>query len=113
MDKAKNGESQNIKGALTYLLGPVTGIIFLLIEKKNSFVRFHAMQSVVLFGLLFIVYIILTFSLIGLVLIPFLLIAQFVLWILLMWKAFSGERYKFPYLGDLAERQLEKLAKRQ
>ena len=45
---------QNTAGALTYVLGWVTGLVFLLIEKKNAFVRFHAMQSLIFFGALMI-----------------------------------------------------------
>ena len=43
-----------LMGALAYLLGPITGILFLLMEKGNKFVRFHAMQSTILFGGLFV-----------------------------------------------------------
>jgi len=109
MDKTTNAENQNVKGALAYLLGPFTGVFFLLTEKKNSFIRFHAMQSLVLFGALFILHIILTFSLIGLILIPFLIIAEFVLWIMLMWKAFNGEEFTLPIVGELAKKQLVKM----
>ncbi|MCL5970492.1 MAG: hypothetical protein M1450_03260 [Patescibacteria group bacterium] len=109
MDKATNTENKNVKGALAYLLGPFTGAFFLLTEKSNGFVRFHAMQSLILFGALFIVHIVLTFSLIGLILIPFLTIAEFVLWILLMWKAFNGEEFMLPVVGELAKKQLMKM----
>jgi len=40
----------NIAAALSYLVGFVTGVIFLLVEKENKFVRFHAMQSTILFA---------------------------------------------------------------
>lgn len=48
------GFPQNVAGALCYLLGPVTGIIFLLLEKKNRFIRFHALQSTIVFGSLLV-----------------------------------------------------------
>ncbi len=109
MDKNNTKENQNVKGALAYLLGPLTGIYFLLTEKTNSFIRFHAMQSLILFGGLFVVHLVLTFSLIGLILIPFITIAEFVLWLLLMWKAFNGEEFMLPVVGDLAKKQLMKM----
>lgn len=108
MAKGAN-ETKNIMGALAYLLGPLTGLALLIIEPKNTFVRFHAVQSIVLFGALFILYLVLSMSLIGLILIPFLLIAQFVIWILLMWKAFNGELYGFPYIGDFTKKQLKRI----
>ena len=100
--------------AAAYLLGPITGIVLLLGEKSNSYIRFHAMQSTVVFGALLLLNIILAIVpvlgwIIALLLSPILWIGGFILWILLMWKAYSGEKYKLPYFGDLAERQLAKL----
>lgn len=109
MDKDTSGENKNVKGALAYLVGPLTGVFFLLTEKKNDFIRFHAMQSVLLFGALIVLHVILMFSLIGLIVIPFLMIAEFVLWILLMWKAFNGEMFVVPVVGEFAKKQLEKM----
>lgn len=105
-----NSSNQNILGALCYLLGPVTGIVFLLIEKQNQFVRFHAMQSTITFGVLFIAGIVLGFIplvgwMLGLILAP----VEFILWLVLMYKAFSGEMYKLPYVGEMAEKQLAKM----
>jgi len=96
--------------AATYLLGFITGIIFLVVEKESKVVRFHAMQSTILFGGIFVLNIVLGFVpvvgwLVGLVL----SFAAFILWIVLMWKAFQGEMYKLPKIGDLAEEQLKKL----
>ncbi len=104
--------NENLMGAASYLLGFVTGIIMLLIERQSAFVRFHAMQSTILFGGVFVVNIALGFIpilgwLVGLVL----SLTAFILWIVLMWKAFQGEMYKVPYVGELAEKQLAKLGK--
>ncbi len=108
MADTKNDD--NIKGALAYLLGFITGIVLLLTEKKSQFVRFHAMQSTILFGGLFIVNIALSFILLLGWLTNFVLsLVAFVLWLVLMWKAFNGEKYKLPYIGDLAEKQLAKM----
>lgn len=101
--------NENLMGAASYLLGFITGIVFLLIEKESKFVRFHAMQSTILFGGIFVANIALGFIpilgwLVGLIL----SFAAFILWIVLMWKAFQGEMYKLPWVGDLAEQQLKK-----
>ncbi|MFC1646888.1 DUF4870 domain-containing protein [Patescibacteria group bacterium] len=104
--------NENLLGAASYLLGFVTGIIFLLIEKENSFVRFHAMQSTLLFGGVFVLNIALGFvPLLGWLLGLLLSFAVFIMWIVLMWKAFQGETYKLPYVGDMAEKQLAKMSK--
>lgn len=108
MADAKGNE--NMLGAVAYLLGFVTGIILLLVEQKSKFVRFHAMQSVILFGGLFVVNLALGFiPLLGWLVGLLLSFAAFILWIVLMWKAFNGEMYKVPYIGDLAEKQLAKM----
>ena len=59
MAEAKGNE--NLMGAASYLLGFITGIIMLLLEKQSKFVRFHAMQSTILFGGVFIINMILGF----------------------------------------------------
>lgn len=102
--------NENLMGAVAYLLGFVTGIVLLLVEKQNKFVRFHAMQSTIFFGGLFIVNIALGFIPILGWLTGFVVsLAAFILWLVLMWKAFQGEMYKLPYVGDLAEKQLAKM----
>jgi uncharacterized membrane protein len=108
MAEAKGND--NLMGAAAYLLGFVTGVIFLLVEKQSKFVRFHAMQSTILFGGIFILNIALGFVpvlgwLVGLLL----SFAAFILWIVCMWKAFQGEMYKAPFVGDMAEQQLAKM----
>ena len=59
--KTSTGMQPNVAGLLCYLVGFVTGIVFLIIEKENKFVRFHAMQSIIVFGGLFVLQIILSF----------------------------------------------------
>src|SRR3989344_1294936 len=103
--------NENLMAAASYLLGFVTGIIFLLIEKQSRFVRFHAMQSTILFGGIFVVNLALGFiPILGWLVGLLLSLAAFVLWIVLMWKAFQGEMYKVPYVGAIAEKQLAKMA---
>lgn len=97
-------------GAAAYLLGFITGIVLLLVEKESKFVRFHAMQSTILFGGIFVVNIILGFiPILGWLAGLFLSFAAFIMWIVLMWKAFQGEMYKVPKIGDLALQQLAKM----
>jgi uncharacterized membrane protein len=94
--------------ALTYVLGWVTGIVFLFIEKENSFVRFHAMQSVVVFVAFTIASIVIGWlPVIGGILSLLLSLGGILVWLFLMYQAFLGVRYKLPYAGDFAEKQLE------
>src|SRR3972149_6905428 len=109
---AETKGNENLMAAASYLLGFITGIIFLLIEKQSRFVRFHAMQSTILFGGIFVANIALGFiPILGWLVGLLLSLVAFILWIVLMWKAFQGETYKVPYVGEMAEKQLAKMAK--
>ena len=113
MEKSSTGLDENIAGLLCYVLGWISGLVFILIEQENKFVRFHAIQSIVTFGGLTIVSIAL--SILGRI--PFLGVVfdivnwiigllAFVLWIVLMVKAFQGTKYKLPWAGDFAEKRV-------
>ena len=105
MDKTSTGLSENIAGLLCYVLGWISGIVFLLIEQENKFVRFHAIQSIVVFGAITVIQIILGFiPIIGLVLSYIIWLISLVLWIVLMVKAYQGQKYKLPWAGEFAER---------
>ena len=107
--KTSLGIDENIEGALCYVLGFITGIVFLIVEKDNKFVRFHAMQSIATFISLFVLSMVIgTIPTLGLFLSPFIGLIGIVLWILLMIKAFQRERYKLPLIGDFAEQQTNK-----
>jgi uncharacterized membrane protein len=107
LGKSSTGMKPNLAALLSYLLGVITGIVFFIIEKENKFVRFHAMQSILTFGSLFVLQIILMFiPVVGWFLIPFISIASFILWIVLMVKAYQGELFKLPVVGDMAEKQI-------
>lgn len=101
----------NVEAALAYLLTPITGIVVLLAEKDNKFVRFHAMQSI-LFGVVAfaaaLVANMLIVVLIGIILVPAVTIASVVLWLLLMWKAYNNVEYELPILGKIAHNQINK-----
>jgi uncharacterized membrane protein len=108
---SSTGLDPNLAGLLCYLLTFVTGIVFLIIEKENRFVRFHAYQSVAVFGALTVLSLIA--GLIPVIGTPISFLVGpvwLILWILLMVKAYQGERYKLPVAGDWAEEQSEKPA---
>ena len=105
MAKSSTGMEENVAGLLCYLVGWLTGLIFFLIEKESKFVKFHAMQSIITFGALFIIIWIFTFiPIIGWAIASILCILEVVLWIVLMVKAYRGEKFKLPIAGDLAEK---------
>jgi uncharacterized membrane protein len=94
----------NITGVLCYLGIWITGIIFFILEQKNKWVRFHAAQSIVVFGTLGIASAILHWiPIIGWFFTGVIWITGIVLWVVLMSKAYNGERYKIPWAGDIAE----------
>lgn len=107
MAKTSTGLEENVAGLLCYVVGWITGLIFIIIEKENKFVRFHAMQSIVVFGILTVARIVLGWiPFIGWILGIIIGILAFVLWIILMIKAFQGEKYKLPWAGNFAEKQV-------
>jgi uncharacterized membrane protein len=103
--KTSTGLEENVAGLLCYVAWWVSGVVFLIIEPDNKFIRFHALQSIVVFGVLTLAWAILRW-------IPF--IGDFIsgaiwfigaaLWIALMITAYQGRKYKLPWSGDLAER---------
>ena len=105
MAKTSTGLEQNIAGLLCYVLGWISGLVFFLIEKENKFVRFHALQSIIVFGVLFLAGFILGYiPFFGWLLSWLISILALVLWIILMIKAYQGEKFKLPWAGDLAEK---------
>ena len=105
------GMTDNVAGALCYLLGFITGIIFLVIDpyKSNRAVRFHAFQSI----FLSVGWIILT-TVIGIVLplagyfiiTPLLTLAVVAVWLFLMWKTYHNQKVVLPVVGELAQKQV-------
>jgi uncharacterized membrane protein len=113
-----NDESK-LYGALAYLLSFITGILMLFIKPEDKFVKFHALQSILL-GIVAIVLSILLSVVSGILwFIPIfgwllsvaassLLSLVFLLvWLFLMWKAYQGEKWKFPVVGEQAEKMVE------
>lgn len=101
------GLKKNTAGALAYLLGPITGVIFLVIE-KDPFVRFHAMQSIVVLGGLWLLSWILPFTIVLMILSPIIAILSFVLWLVCIYKAWQGEEWEVPLLGKIARNLAKK-----
>jgi uncharacterized membrane protein len=113
------GLQDNLAGALCYVLGFITGILFLVLEPYNRkpFIRFHAFQSII-FSAAWIalsIAISIMFSIVGIAMgfmWPILILLRlviglggFVLWLFLMFKAYNGERYQLPIIGPMAEKQ--------
>ncbi len=112
--QATAGLQENVAGLLCYLFGWITGLVFFVIDKR-PYVRFHAAQSIVTFGGLHLLQIILGgwilgrgvfhWGLFGMGAVSGLIgLVTFVLWILLMVKAYQGVRFKVPLAGDIAEK---------
>lgn len=105
----------NVAGGLSYLTW-VAGLIFFLVEKQNRFVRFNAMQELLLTAAAAILYfaVNIVFGILGAVLGVFALfvaplggliwLASLVLWLICIINAFQGKYFKIPFIGDYAER---------
>ena len=113
---AQPGMAENVAGFLCYLFGWVTGLIFFLIDKR-PFVRFHAAQSMVVFGGLHVINIALgiffgagmmfrggfgAFGM-GAALYGLISLVGLILWILLMVKAYQHEKFEVPIAGGIAK----------
>jgi len=118
---AAAGLADNVAGALCYSVGWLTGIIFLVIDKRHT-VRFHAAQSIVVFGGLSVIYWIIasvfatsimwgslgagwTF---GFALLRIFQLVMVVLWIFLMFKAYQGEQFRVPVAAEFADKLVGK-----
>lgn len=115
---ATSGMDENVAGLLSYLVGWVTGLIFLLIDKR-PFVKFHAAQSIAvniaiipcwiaLWIVEFIIGHIPFVGILGLIMFPIFGLLVFALWIFLMYKAYSHEMFKVPIIGNLVEGMVNK-----
>ncbi len=112
MSKTSLGLDRNVSALLSYLLGWVSGLIVILIEKEDAFVRFHAMQSIVTFGAITILSITLgtMFVFVGFIG-PLIQVASIALWVLLMVKAYQGEKFMLPVVGVISEEWSKKFGK--
>lgn len=111
-----SGLAPNLAGALAYVLGAITGVVLLVIEKENRFVRFHAAQSIAITLVLIVVNIGISIASTALLFVPVLgwivaflvsvglALATFVLWVVLMWRAYQGREWEVPFAGGLARK---------
>jgi len=112
-NKSIFGLNENIAGALAYVLSFVSGIIILIMERNNKFVRFHALQST-LWGLFvaittWVVNLFASIPLIGIIFSPIAWlvgIVGFLSFVFLAFKAFTGDTFKLPIIGDIAWNQI-------
>ena len=107
-EKSSTGMDANLAAVLSYVFGIVSGLIFFLIEKRSRLVKFHAMQAILFSGALFIASIVTRIiPVLGAVLGLLVGVAGVVVWILLMVKAYQGDFWKLPVLGDVAEKNAQ------
>ena len=118
---ASPGLASNVAAALAYILGLITGIVFLVLDPYNHdrFVRFHAMQSIlfcavaivfsigmsVVWGILFsisasLIYVVMPLRLV-------VALGLFLFWLFVMYQAYSQREYRIPIIGAIAAKQLE------
>jgi uncharacterized membrane protein len=117
-ERSSTGLDANIAAALSYFFGLLSGAVFFAIETDSRFVKFHAMQSMlasVAAIVLWIVYMVLASILVYipvlgwlamLLLWAALALGMLGVWLFSMFKAFQGQRFKLPYLGEVAEKQV-------
>jgi uncharacterized membrane protein len=106
--KSSLNMNENHAALIAYLFGWLSGLIIFLLEKESRFVRFHALQSLIFFGAMTLILGILgriprigwVFALLG-------GITTFGFWIIGMVKAYQGELYRFPIIGDIAAGQIK------
>lgn len=122
------GLKPNVAGLLCYVGFWVTGIIFLIIERKNRLLRFHAMQSLVTFGILMIIWNSANYArgfawafefgrfglsylqwVAGSVVFAVAFTLWWVLWGILLYKTYHGTPYRVPFFSGIADRCLAKL----
>jgi len=106
--KSETGLNKETAAALSYVLGPLTGVLFFLIE-KDPYVRFHAMQSIVVFGVLMILQSLFAATVVLIQLAPLVVLLEFGLWLVLIYKAWQGEKWSVPVLGELSQQLLSKV----
>jgi uncharacterized membrane protein len=110
----QSGLSENAAGGLAYIT-VIPAIIFLIVApyNKSSYIRFHSWQCIFMaiawwvldiaiwvFGRIMVFFRVITWGLY-----PLVALAMLILWIMVLIKAFNGERFKLPIIGDLAEKQ--------
>jgi uncharacterized membrane protein len=116
-DATDSGLDPRTAATLAYAASSLTGLLFLFIERRNAFVRFHAMQSTLL-GILWVIWVVICATAFATLIVnptAFLVLLAvgwltlfvfLVAWVLCLFRAYRGERWKLPYFGGVAERLL-------
>ena len=114
-----SGLSPNAASGLSYILGFITGIVFMVIEPRDPRVRFHAMQSILLSAGYIVIEIVLSivfaildvipgvrviFLALGVIVFPLLGLAFFIIWLVTMLKAFTGSDLRLPVIAEYADK---------
>ncbi|MDB6172911.1 MAG: hypothetical protein JWL59_2222 [Chthoniobacteraceae bacterium] len=117
----RGGLPSNVAATLACVFPPIGGLVFLLLDRKNPYVRFYSMQSILFGCAWFVLTVVLRVSKEVLLEIPLLgkllsmgfsiisavvVLGALALYVVQIWKAFSGKEWEVPYLGPLARKQL-------
>ena len=102
--RSSTGMEANVAALLSYVLGWITGLIFFFIEKDSTFVRFHALQSILLSVAVMVIDAALGILRLGLF-VPLVGLAGFVLWVVCLIQSYNGRWFRLPVIGDIAARQ--------
>lgn len=118
--KSSTGLDANVAALLAYVLTWLTGLIFFLLEKESRYVRFHAMQAILLGAAIFVIGILFSIvntmiafvsgtlaALFGLLWL-LILLGFFVVWIFCLIKAYQGQEFRLPVIGDMASNIVNK-----
>lgn len=113
MKKIKVTQKDRLLSLVVYLFAPIPVIsqliciLFFITKKKSKFIKYHSLQALLFFSLIQAVVIFLFYaSYLGLLIIPFILIAEFVLWLFFILRSFKGEWFSIPFIGSFIKRQL-------
>ena len=111
-DPSSTGFDANLAAALSYVFAPITGPLFFIVERKNRFVRFHALQSILFAATTIVLAVVVTIlGLLPGVGPPLFALVSFgltIVWLLLMWKALQWEEFQLPFIGDIARTQVDR-----
>jgi uncharacterized membrane protein len=110
-DGSSTGFDPNLAAALSYVFAPLTGPLFFILERRSRFVRFHAMQAILLAAAAIVSMVVLLFliwmPLLGRLMFSMAGLGFIIVWLLVMWKALNYEAYRLPFIGDIARSQVE------
>lgn len=105
MAETSTGLDEKIAGMLAYIITWPSGIIFLILEPNNKYVRFHALQSILVFGPLMVIgFIFGWIPYLGTIVTILVSVAAFILWVILLVKSSQGQKYQVKWAGPLAEK---------